>query len=411
MEFQQHQLDNGLQVIAECNPMAYSLAVGFFVNAGSRDEIDENAGVSHFLEHMAFKGTSKRSAADVNRELDEIGSSSNARTSEESTIYHSTVLPEFQDNVVEILSDMMRPALREADFESEKQVIIEEIKMYDDYPPFGGHEKIMKLFFGSHPMGRSVLGTEESVGGLTPERMMSYFQSRYSPNNIGLIAAGDVDFEKLIESAERYCSHWESFEANRKVEDHSPVKGFEVFTKESAAQQYFLQLCSGPHSTDDRRYASRILSTILGDDSGSRFYWEFIDPGHAESAWMGSYAYQGCGVSYTVLCGAPEDAQSKFRARLQKVQNEVKENGITQNELDRAKRKITSHIILQSERSDNRLFNAGSNWLHDREYLNSKAIVEKYNAVSLEDVNAILQSFPLSDSFTLAVGPLTGMTV
>ena len=121
MEYRQHQLDNGLTILAECNPRAYMSAFGFFVKAGSRDETPAIGGVSHFLEHMAFKGTPHRSAEQVNLELDEMGSSSNARTSEESTIYHAAVLPEFQSQIVHLMSDLMRPSLRETDFETEKK--------------------------------------------------------------------------------------------------------------------------------------------------------------------------------------------------------------------------------------------------------------------------------------------------
>ncbi|MCA9211791.1 MAG: insulinase family protein, partial [Planctomycetales bacterium] len=137
MTFREQRLDNGLEIIAECNDNAYSTAIGFFVNAGSRDENAENSGVSHFLEHMTFKGTPKRSAADVNRELDEIGSHSNAYTSEEHTVYYATVLPEYQSNAVDLLADIMRPSLRQEDFDTEKKVIIEEILRSEDQPPYG----------------------------------------------------------------------------------------------------------------------------------------------------------------------------------------------------------------------------------------------------------------------------------
>ena len=163
MEYLRQQLDNGLTVLCERNPRAYASAFGFFVRTGARDESPEIGGVSHFLEHMVFKGTPSRSAEQVNLELDEMGSASNARTSEESTIYHAAVLPRFQTDVVGLLSDLMRPSLRDEDFEMEKQVIIEEIKMYADQPPFGGHERIMAEFFGDHPLGQSVLGTVQTL--------------------------------------------------------------------------------------------------------------------------------------------------------------------------------------------------------------------------------------------------------
>ncbi len=197
MKFRHHCLDNGLEIIAECNPAAYSTAIAFFVKTGSRDEIDALSGVSHFLEHMAFKGTPTRSAADVNRELDEMGAHSNAFTSEEQTVYYVTVLPEYQDRALELLSDILRPSLRHDDFDTEKQVILEEIAKYDDQPPFGAHEKSMALHFQEHPLARSVLGTLDSVSALSPDQMRGYFERRYAPNNMTLAAAGNVDFERL----------------------------------------------------------------------------------------------------------------------------------------------------------------------------------------------------------------------
>jgi len=141
VQFRNHTLANGLEVVAEVNPQAYSAAVGFFVKAGSRDETDEISGVSHFLEHMAFKGTLQRTAEQVNRDLDEISPHSNAYTSEEQTVYYMAMLPEYLDRSLNVLADMMRPSLREDDFNVEKDVIINEIHKYEDQPPFGAHEK------------------------------------------------------------------------------------------------------------------------------------------------------------------------------------------------------------------------------------------------------------------------------
>jgi len=142
LEFRKHQLENGLWVVAECNEHAHSVGLGFFVRTGSRDEQPEAAGVSHFLEHMVFKGTPRRSADDVNREFDEMGAVYNAFTSEENTVYYATVLPEYQQQCVALLADIMRPSLRADDFNTEKKVIIEEIRMYDDQPPFGADEQV-----------------------------------------------------------------------------------------------------------------------------------------------------------------------------------------------------------------------------------------------------------------------------
>lgn len=408
MQFRNHQFENGLEIIAECNPQAYSTAVGFFVNTGSRDETDELAGVSHFLEHMAFKGTPKRSAADVNRELDEMGSHSNARTGEERTIYHASVLPEFQDPVVELLSDIMRPSLRTDDFETEKQVIIEEIRMYDDQPPFGGHEKIMAAHFGRHSLSRSILGTVESIEALTPEQMRGYFERRYCPANITLVATGNVDFDRLVDGAGEHCGHWPSLDAARETPRAAPNTAFEVVHKESATQEYVMQIADGPAAEDDDRFAARILATVLGDDSGSRFYWDLIETGLAEYAAMGAYEYQGTGIFMTFLCCTPEETAANLD-RLLDIQRKLERDGITESELQLAKNKITAHVILQSERPGSRLFATGLNWLQRREYRTVREIVDAYNAVTKADVEAALEKYPPSVNTTLAIGPLSSL--
>lgn len=404
MQFRSQTLDNGLTVIAECNPNAYSTALGFFVNAGSRDETKEIAGVSHFLEHMAFKGTPNRSADDVNRQLDEMGSASNARTSEERTIYHATVLPEFQQPMVELLADILRPSLRVDDFEMEKQVIIEEIHMYEDQPPFGGHERIMANFFGTHPLAKSVLGTEETVGQLSPEQMRAYFDERYCPGNITLVASGNVDFDGLVAQADASCGKWQPHACQRDLHPVQPHTGFGTLLKDKSAQEYVLQLAPGPASEDDARFASRVMATIMGDDSGSRMFWEFIDPGIAEYAGMGVYEYQGAGVMMSVLCCEPAKAAENLE-RLHRLQLSLQRDGVTEHELELAKRKINAHVILQSERPENRLFAVGTNWLQRDEYRTVREIADAYKAVSMADVEALLAKYPLTESYTLAVGP------
>ena len=253
MDFRHHTLNNGLELVAEVNPQAYSASYAFFVRTGSRDESEAVAGVSHFLEHMVFKGTARRSAEDVNRELDEISASSNAFTNEEQTVYYATVLPEDQGRIVDLLSDMMRPALRQDDFDTEKQVILEEIAKYDDQPPYGAHDKCMAAHFGTHPLAKSVLGTQASVGSLARDQMLEYFQSRYSPRNIVLAAAGNVDFARLIGEAEKHCGPWQSFDAPRPLSRASAHRGFSVLHKPLAAQQYVVQIANAPAAEDDDR--------------------------------------------------------------------------------------------------------------------------------------------------------------
>lgn len=408
MEFRQQQLDNGLTVLAECNPRAHTAAFGVFVNAGSRDESESIGGVSHFLEHMVFKGTPNRTAEQVNRQLDAMGSQSNARTGEDSTIYHATVLPDFQADITGLLADLMRPSLRDEDFETEKQVIIEEIMMYDDQPPYGGHERLMRNYFGSHPLGNSVLGTVESVSGLTPEKMHEYFQQRYAPDNIAIAAAGDIDFDRLMDDANRFCGDWKAYDAPRRFDSVQPHAGFETMVKETSTQQYIMQLSHGPATEDEDRYAAHVLSMILGDDSGSRMFWDLLDTGLAESAGVGVYEYQKAGVFMSFVCCAPEQAQKNIEI-LHDLQVKICTDGVTARELDLAKRKIAARIILRSERSENRMFRLGGEWLHGHKYRTIREIADRYESVTLDDVNAAAEKYRMAENMTLCVGPLENL--
>ncbi|MFM9118440.1 MAG: M16 family metallopeptidase [Planctomycetota bacterium] len=406
MEFKQHTLPNGLEIIAECSPGAYSIGLGFFVKTGARDESREVSGVSHFLEHMVFKGTPRRTAEDVNRELDELGSHSNAYTSEEQTVYYATVLPEFQDQAVDLLADIMRPALREDDFNTEKQVILEEIAKYEDQPPYGAHEKCMAAHFGSHPLSQSVLGTVDTVGALTPGQMRDYFDRRYSPQNMVLVASGRVDFERFVAEAERHCGHWQRQSTSRAAERAARHEGFEQIHKDISAQQYTVQIGNFPAATDSQRHAARVLATILGDDTGSRLFWELIDTGRAEYAGLANYEYQGTGILMTYLCCAPEDTGDNLET-IDELFAQVSDEGVSAAELLRAKSKICSQLVLHSERPSNRLFSVGNNWVQRRAYRTIRESVEAYQAVTLDDIHGLLAEYPLLPRTTVTVGPLT----
>jgi len=405
MEFVEHRLDNGLQIVAECNGEAHSTALAFIVQTGARDETDAVAGVSHFLEHMMFKGTPTRSADDVNREFDEIGAHNNAGTSEENTIYYAAVLPEYQDRAVELLADILRPSLRTEDFDTEKQVIIEEIHMYEDQPPFGADEKARAAYFGSHPLGRSVLGTAQSIGALSVEAMRDYFQQRYSPGNISLIGCGRIDFEALVSRAERSCGHWQPVAAGRDPQRPGPQDGFHVVRKESALQQYSLCLADAPTAKDDTRYAAKLLATVLGDDSGSRLYWELIDPGLAEHAGLNHLEHEDAGVMSTFMSCHPDAAADNLQ-RILDVYRRAEAEGVTAVELEQAKSKLRSRIVLSSERPRGRLFSVASDWVYRREYRRVGDDLDAVAAIALDDLAAVLSSYPLSRGTTMTIGPL-----
>src|SRR5271167_593668 len=192
MSFHKHVLPNGLTIVGEISPSARSVAVGFFVKTGSRDETPEISGVSHFLEHMVFKGTPHRTALEVNYDFDKIGANYNAFTSEENTVFYAAILPEYIPQAVDILADILRPSLRVEDFEMEKKVIIEEIGMYEDQPMFSAYDHAKRVYFGDHKLGNSILGSVQSITDLKRDQMHEYFHRRYVAPNILVAAAGRI---------------------------------------------------------------------------------------------------------------------------------------------------------------------------------------------------------------------------
>src|SRR6516162_5531197 len=216
MPFHKQSLKNGLQIIGETNSSARSVALGFFVRTGARDETPEVSGVTHFLEHMVFKGTPHRTAFDVNRDFDDIGAHYNAFTSEENTVFYAAILPEYLPQAVDILADILRPSLRTEDFDMEKNVIIEEIGMYEDQPMMAAYDRAKRVYFAEHPLGNSILGTKESIAALQRDQMQAYFERRYVAPNVTVVAAGNFAWKDLTTLVTERCGKWNSGPVGRK---------------------------------------------------------------------------------------------------------------------------------------------------------------------------------------------------
>lgn len=406
MQFREHVLDNGLQIVAECNPDAHSIAVAFCVNTGSRDEVPEVSGVSHFLEHMIFKGTDSLSVDDVNQRFDHLGAEYNAWTGKEHTSYYAVSLPEHQDAVVNLWCELMRPALRENDFDTEKQVILEEIRMYDDQPPFGADEACEEDYYGGHPLANRVLGTEQSVTELNVDAMREYFEAHYSPQNIVLAAAGNIDFSNLTSVVEQNCGSWATHTVERMKREVDAQYRQRVIERAATSQQYVIQLSSGPSSQDSRRYAAHLLVSLLGDSSGSRLYWELLHPGLAEQISTHYYEYDDAGLIMTWMCCDPDSIEKNLQT-IRAVYHEAQTNGFEEAELARAKTKLNSRLVLGGERPQNRMLSVGLGWIRDGRYRSIRDELEAFDAVSLEDIHAIFSDYPLLECSTTTVGPRT----
>jgi predicted Zn-dependent peptidase len=406
MPFHSHTLPNGLQLIGETSSAARSVAVGFFVRTGSRDETPAESGVSHFLEHMMFKGTERRSAEDVNLDFDRIGANYNAYTSEENTVYYAALLPEYLSQGVDILADILRPSLRGEDFDMEKKVILEEIEMYEDQPGSVAWDRARRLYFSHHPLGNSVLGTKESVGALTTEQMRAYFTRRYAANNIVVSVAGNVEWARFVELISAKCGHWNTDTVGR---DHRTewrgTPALHVLTREKVQQEYAMMMCGGPPAHSPMRYAADTLALAVGDDGGSRLYWALVDPGHADSADCSYVENDSNGAVYVSLSGEPEATEANI-ALAQKVLAEVQAGGITEEELHQAKSKILSRVVRGSERPMGRMQAIAAAWSYTGEYRDVDTELANFEAVSLADVRAYLDAYPIDKQTVVAFGKL-----
>ncbi len=405
MNFHNVTLDNGLQIIAELNPQAHSLALGYFVRTGSRDETGEVSGVSHFLEHMAFKGNEHYSADDVNRIFDELGARYNASTSEEVTLFYAAILPEYLPRTFEMLSTLIHPTLRQEDFDMEKNVILEEIGMYEDQPAFTAYEKAMQAHFAGHPLGQSILGTTDSIGGLTSEQMKHYHDRHYLAGNITLAVAGNAKWSNLLQVAEQQCGGWPGGLTERPTEEARPEGAVKIVTKQGSQQQHLMQMAPAPAARNDLRFAAELLTVIVGDDSGSRLYWELVDPGVVEVAELGYNEYDGSGTWLTYLSCDPESTVENIE-RISDVYEAVNRDGVTADEIAQAQNKVASRIVLRSERPMGRLSSLGGNWVYREEYRSVEDDLRAVRLITRESIRDLLDVYPIGQLTTVAVGPL-----
>lgn len=406
MQFHSTRLPNGLTVIGETSPSAHSVAMGFFVRTGSRDETSPESGVSHFLEHMMFKGTPRRTALDVNLDFDRIGASNNAYTSDENTVYYAAVLPEYMPKSLEILADILRPSLRIEDFTTEKEVILEEIGMYDDQPGWVASDNARQIYYGQHPLGNSVLGTNASVTALSRDQMQAYFDRRYAANNIVLSVAGNFDWNQLVDLAGKACSGWNTAPVGREHRNEwRGVGGLHVLTREKVQQEHVLFLCGGPPADSKLRYAADTLALAVGDDTGSRLYWGLVDPGLADSADCGYSENDANGCVCVSYSCEPEETENNLEV-VRKILVEIQRDSITQDELRLAKCKIASRVVRGSERPMGRMQAIAAAWTYTGEYRNVDTEMANYDAVTLADVREYLDKYPIDKTTIVAFGPL-----
>jgi len=405
MQFKHKKLSNGLVLIGEINPPAKSAAVGYFVRTGARDETLEINGVSHYLEHMLFKGNDKLSALEVNEAFDIRGAQFNAFTSEEQTVFYAAVLPEYLIEITELWAGLMRPALRDDDFTIEKNVIKEEIAMYQDTPTFDVIDRCRSLHFGTHNCGQSVLGTVETVDALTAEQMREYFGRRYAPNNMVVACAGSFDWDRFCETVEAVSGKWPAQEVGRTLTHFEGTKQKARAEKANVKREHLCLMHTGVAAQDPRRFAASLLSMIIGDDFGSRFYWDLVDKALTEEASMQFGPMDGTGMFYCYFrCGTSN--AGKVMDIVQGIFRDLAANGVREDEVSKAQNKVLSALVLKNELPMGRLLDLGFNCMYLGEYRSIEQDVEAIKGVQVEDVNRLIREIDLNSFTQYSLGPI-----
>jgi len=404
--FNTHRLPNGLRLLGQYMPSVQSASACFYVNTGARDEDPRIMGVSHFLEHMMFKGTARRGYEDINQAFEEMGAQNNAGTWLELTYYWAKVLGDQVPALIELLADMMRPALRTEDFEQERHVILEEIARYEDIPTSILFDRLLETYYQGNTLAHRTLGTTETISTMAVDEMRRYWQRRYQANNILFSIAGNFDWDAVTAQVEALCGWWDGGESGRMTEDVAPAPSFRAVTKADLQQEMIaIGLRSVPQS-DDARYTADVLGTILGDSTGSRLFWGVRETGLAESVGSQYMALDGSGLLIIYATTEPGKAADCLAAVRREVQR-LQDGGVTEEELRRAKTKLATRVVMGGESTNNRMLSLIDSWLSIGRLETLEEVEEAIEGVSVADCRALLDRLPLpAHEVGVALGPL-----
>ncbi len=399
-----HTLDNGLRIVIEKMPDVRSAAAGFLVRTGARDEVAELAGVSHFLEHMMFKGTSRRSWRDITIDFDRMGSLYNAFTSEDRTVYYGWVRRADIGRQIELLADMIRSTLPGEEFDMEKNVVLEEIAMAKDQLEHLAFDFLQEKVFAGHPLAWPVLGYEKTVSDLTRDAMWDYFCERYSPDNMLLIVAGDVDEGEIIGLAEAHCGAWTASGTTSRREVPTIHSGVDSLRLDRFKQQFVALTYPAVSSADERSETASAAATILGGEN-SRFYWDIIQTGLSSRAGVYHLDYPDCGAMLLYGTCPPEGTERLLEAMRAEAKQICGER-VQEHEVARVKNRRRTSLAAECEAPYYRL----TQLMEDMESRGAPRTVEQtlaeVDAVTADSIHEYLEAFPIDGAGHLTVvGP------
>ncbi len=389
--FQKELLKNGIRIVTEEIPYVNSVSIGLWIKAGSRYENFENNGISHFIEHMLFKGTKERTAKEIANSIDKIGGQLNAFTSKECTCLYAKVLDSHFDIAVDVLADMFfNSTFSDEDIDKEKGVVLEEINMYEDSPEDLVHDLFSQTVWSGNSLGMPVLGTENSLAGLSREKILDYFKKNYIPQNIVISIVGNIKHKDATEKVKKYfekARHRENEIAKTLAPSFEPEY---MFKKKLTEQVHLCMGFAGIDIRSDEYYPMLVLNNTFGGAMSSRLFQKIReDRGLAYSVFSYPSSFEDCGL-FSIYAGSkPDNLKSVAKLIMEEIRT-IKEKGITEEELHDSREQLKGSYILGLESTSGRMISIGKSELFHEKIYTPAEILEKLDGVRIEDINKII---------------------
>lgn len=398
-------LANGVRVIAEYIPHFPSVSVGLWIGAGSMYETEAENGLSHFVEHMLFKSTEKRTTKEIAVEMDAIGGQVNAFTSKECTCYYAKVIAEHLERAMDLLSDLLLGAkLEEEDFEKERGVILEEIAMCEDTPEDLVYDLLAEAYFGSHALSRPILGTHDQIASVTRKALVAFRKKHYRPDNTVLAVAGKYDLETLKAMAERYLGNWQAELGAQDEVVPGECQGKVITKKKDIEQVHICLAYPGVGQDDPDLYPMSVMNNLFGGGMSSRLFQRIREEmGAVYSVYSYPSTYTNCGT-LTIYAGTSPEAAQDVIDELHTEIRRLMDEGITDEEFAMAKEQLKVSYVLGLESSSSRMSSIGRSMLLRGHAVDPNDVVGKIEAVTKADVERVIHRIFTQDCAASAVG-------
>ena len=389
--YKKHVLENGLTIIGEEIPYVKSISLGVWINAGSRIEDEEISGVSHFIEHMLFKGTRNRTSKQIASEIDNLGGQINAFTSKECTCYYVKLLDSHIDIGIDVLSDMiLNSKFNEDDLDKERSVIIEELKMYEDSPEDLAYDLLTENIYKNDPLGMNIIGTEESLNRLNREKLLDYFNKYYVPNNSVIAISGNFNFDEIINKIEEKFKVWKKRDDNVDIKKAEFKSCFLTKNKDIEQVNLAMSLEAVPLENDKEVYALAVINTVFGGSISSRLFQKIREEkGIVYSIYSSQSLYRKCGELGIFASMSNEHLKEVYESIIEEIKI-MKKYYLTDQEIKESKEQLKGSYILGLESTSSRMMSIGRSLLLNNKVESTDDILKSIDNVDRETVKIVI---------------------